>query len=104
MTKTELRILYILRKNGPNAVSAANLAELMSAQTYPHKTESLDNLQQLGLITAGKFRSSPNHPKLATYYGFTEIGDKVTRELIESGQMKNPDKERRGAPVKRPHA
>lgn len=99
MTKTELRILYLMRKDGgvAGAVEASTLTQQMSNKIYPNRISAIDTLQKLGMVTSGSRENEKSSiASKITVYTLTSAGRECIEDHISSGKMKDPDLEKRG--------
>lgn len=100
MTKTELRILYLMRKHG-DSIQRNQISSQMYATPRAERETGLQILMVKDLVHQGTMpRTNKNQPTERVYYWLTETGKALVDDLIARGELKDPSKETRGA---KPH-
>jgi DNA-binding HxlR family transcriptional regulator len=83
MTKTELRILYLLNKNA-GQLRHSKLQQATSRIPTPDREAAVRMLEELGLVSSGK---SPSKTRPALLYWLTQAGKDQVQDLITSGEL-----------------
>ena len=86
MTKTELRLLYLLRKLGGKA-KQYQLHQATSRLSTAQRDDALHILEDLGLVQSG---ISPSKTRPALLYWLTSAGKEYVEEAIARGEMGDP--------------
>lgn len=95
MTKTELRILYLLRKNGGQAKKMV-LSQGMARVPSLERERALANVEQLELVSSAKTPSAKGKGgQPGVVYWLTDAGDNAVDDLIDRGKLKDPELEPR---------
>jgi DNA-binding HxlR family transcriptional regulator len=83
LTKTELRILYLLNKNA-GQLRHSKLQQAMSRVPPPDRETALRMLEEMQLVSSGK---SPSKTRPALLYWLTQAGKDQVQELITAGEL-----------------
>lgn len=83
MTKTELRLLYLLNKNGAQC-RHSQLQQATSRISKEDREAALRMLEEMGLVSSGK---SPSKTRPALIYWLTQAGKDHVQELITEGKL-----------------
>ena len=98
LTRHELRVLYLLRKQGGRA-KHSEISQAMSRAGAHNRSQALSNLEQLELISSAKTPTPRGHGGTGgLVYWLTCAGSRHVQDLIETFVMQDPAKESRGRP------
>lgn len=93
MTKTELRILYLLRKRG-GQVKRLELSQAMSRIARSDREQALASVEALELVSSARQPPPTGYERGrgtgGLVYWLTEAGNEAVDDLIERGEMKAP--------------
>ncbi len=94
-TKTERRVLYLLRKNGGRALRS-ELSQGMARLSANARSVALNKLEDLEQISSAKTPPRGSGGRDGLVYWLTVAGNESIQDLINTGEMQDPTRERRG--------
>lgn len=100
LTTHETRVLYILRKLG-NRAKHSQISQAMHRVKAPDRQQALATCEALELISSARVPPTKGQPSSrgggpgGLVYWLTQAGADYVQDLIDSGAMRDPDKEPR---------
>lgn len=99
LTRFELRVLYLLHKHDGSAKHSV-VSQGMSRVPALNRESALSSLEALELINSASTPPSAAGGAGAKVYWLTDVGKQVVRDLMDSGELKDPALERRSRSVR----